>query len=317
MKFSLPNRNLKRLGVALEKREYDLPFNDDRANRFLILLICLMTYLALLSASAGMVLSNMADRWTSGLADKITIELPTMDPSGLKLPPDQQQARLNTIETLLKGEKDIIDVKIQPPEDVAKLVEPWIGSSQGVLDQVPLPALISVTTTQDADLSLIPRVHQAIVTAVPDARVETHQNWLNDLLRLTGTLSFTAYLIGFITAITTISAVAGAVRARMAAHHEQLEILHLIGAADEYITRQFQKHALQLSFIGSGIGFVAAMLTLALIDSLAGTMDMALLPSLVLSPYAIIILLAIPMLSCLITVFTTRITVLQSLAEMP
>lgn len=316
MKFKLPQRNLARLGIAQEKREYDLPFHDDRANRFLLLLIGLMTYLALLSGSAGMVLSNMADRWTSGLSNKITIEVPTMDASGAKLTDAQQKDRLNSIEAILKGESDITNTIVQTPAEVGKLVEPWIGSGDMVLGQIPLPSLITVEIEED-DPNLPARVQGAITKVVPDARVETHESWLNDLLRLTGTLSFASYLIGFITAVTTIMAVAGAVRARMAAHHEQLEILHLIGATDEYITRQFQKHALQLSFIGAAVGFVSAMLTLMMIDQLAGAVELTLIPSLILSGRAVFILLTIPVLACLITVLTTRITVLQSLQEMP
>lgn len=317
MKVSLPKRNLKRLGIATEKREYDLPFHDDGANRFLIMLICLMTYLALLSAAGGLVLSDMAHRWTAGLADRVTIELPTMDATGLKRAPDQQKSRLDSIVSLLRAEPLIADISIQSPIQVAKLVEPWLGTSDRILDQVALPSLISVTLSPKSTPDFVTRLQQQVTSTVPDARLDTHQNWLNDILRLTGTLSFTAYLIGFITAITTISAVAGAVRARMAAHHEQLEILHLIGAADEYITRQFQRHALHISFIGSAAGFVAAMLTLAFIDSLSGSIDMALLPALVLSTHAVFILLMIPAVGCIITVFTTRITVLQSLTEMP
>ena len=316
MKIGLPSRNLNRLGIAVDKREYDLPFNDDRANRFLILLIGLMTFLALLSGAAGMVLSNMADRWTSGLSNRLTIEIPTMDATGLMLPDAAQKDRLNSIETILKGETDIAKSTIQTPAEVGKLVEPWLGAGDKILGQVPLPALITVELEND-DLALPERLQTAISRVVPDARVETHQSWLNDLLRLTGTLSFASYLIGFITAITTIMAVAGAVRARMAAHHEQLEILHLIGATDEYICRQFQKHALQLSFIGSGIGFVFSMLTLAIIDQLAGAVELTMIPALILSNGAIFIMLLIPMLACLITVLTTRLTVLQSLREMP
>ncbi len=316
MKVSLPRQNLARLGLAPEKREYDLPFHDDRAGRFLILLIGLMTYLAILSGAGGMVLTSMAARWSTGLANHMTIEVPVLDQNGTHLTNAQHQEKITALHTWLVANPAVRTVKVEDPAAVAKLVEPWLGSDQKILGQMPLPALLSVTLIGDTGKVIGP-LQIGIQNIVPTAKIETHQSWLNDVLRLTSTLSFAAYLIGLITTVTTVSAVSGAVRARMAAFHEQLEILHLIGASDEYITRQFQKHALQLSFMGAGIGFLLAMMTLVLIDNLAGTVDLALVPALILSGKAFIILLAIPILTCLITVFTTRLTVLQTLQDMP
>lgn len=316
MKFHLPHRTPARLGIATGKREYDLPFNDDSAGRFLVLLIGLMTYLALLSAAAGMVLTSMADRWTTGLANHITVEIPALDITGVRLADAQHTEKTKEIESFLLSDPDVAEVVVQPPSEVGKLVEPWLGSDGQVLGQVPLPALISVTTKSN-DPAVVTRLKGGIEKMFAAARIETHQSWLNDVLRLTSTLSFAAYLIGLITAVTTVSAVGGAVRARMSAFREQLEILHLIGASDEYITRQFQKHALHLSFIGAGTGFVLSMITLALLDNLAGTMEMALVPTLILSGQSFLVLLIIPALTCVITVFTTRLTVLQSLQDMP
>lgn len=306
----------KRLGIAADRHDYDLPFHDDRANRFLILLIGLMTYLALLAAAAGLVLTGMADRWNTGLANHLTIEIPGVGPNGARLTPEQHQEKTEQIRTLLNREGLIKDMSVQTPTAVGKLVEPWLGASDKILGQVPLPTLITVVTVDDTPASL-KQLKDQIARLSPDIRVETHQSWLQDVLRLTDTLSFAAYLIGLITAVTTVSAVAGAVRARMTAYQEQLEILHLIGAADDYITGQFGRHAWQLSMSGAGAGFILAMITFIVIDQLAGAVELTLVPSLILSQYAFILLLFIPILTCLITVFTTRYTVKKTLEEMP
>ncbi len=306
------------LGLAPNKREYDLPFHDDAANRFLILLIGLMTYLAILSASAGLVLTSMAGRWVSGLEHHTTIEIPGSDQNGVRYTDDQRQARITGVNIVLNRIGDIVDSQIKTPKEVGKMVEPWLGSDDKVLGQIDLPTLISVTFEKnDSAKNMSDQLRNDLLAIAPDIRVETHQGWLGDVLRLTRTFSFSAYLIGFITALTTITAVGGAVRARMAAFHEQLEILHLIGAADEYIARQFQRHAFQVSLLGAGVGFIGAMLTLMIIDQLAGSIDLSLVPSLLLSEYSFLFLLIIPALLVVLTVVTTRMTVLRSLGEMP
>lgn len=319
MKFRLPKRRNNRLGIATEKREYDLPFNDDHANRFLMTLIALMTFLALLAAAGGLSLSNMTARWTAGLSNRVTIEIPGMDANGAPQPDAIQQQRQRDIESALRRLPGVVDVTTRPTAEVAKLVEPWLGTDGTLLGQVPLPVIMTVETDFDGKdtQAQIDKLRRSVTAVVPEAHIDTHEGWLHDLLRLTGALSFAAYLIGLITAVTTVMAVAAAVRSRMSAHHEQLEILHLIGATDEYICRQFQRHALQLSFIGAGGGFVGALATLALIDKLAGAVDLNLLPNLVLSSSAILMIMAIPALACLITVIATRLTVLQSLRDMP
>ncbi len=306
------------LGLAPNKREYDLPFHDDHANRFLTLLIGLMTYLAILSASAGLVLTDMAGRWVSGLEHHMTIEIPSMDDNGVRYTADQRKSRQEKVDAILNAEGSIVDRQVKTPKDVGKLVEPWLGSDDKVLGQIDLPTLISITlAASDNDDDIPDRLRRAVVTIAPDIRLETHQGWLADVLRLTRTLSFSAYLIGAITALTTITAVGGAVRARMAAFHEQLEILHLIGAADDYIARQFQRHAFQISLMGAGAGFMASMVTLMMVDQLAGSVDLSLVPALILSKFAFLFLLSIPILVAVLTITTTRFTVLKTLGDMP
>jgi cell division transport system permease protein len=310
------HRQPTRLGIASETNDYDLPFRDDRANRFLLLLIGLMTYLAILSAAAGMVLTSMAERWNTGLANHLTIEIPGVDARGQRLTAEQHQERVEQIRAALDRDGLVVDLQVKPPSAVAKLVEPWLGSDQTMLNQVPLPTLVTVMVA-DGGPNAAAAIQEKLAAIAPDLNVENHQSWLGDVLRLTETLSFAAYLIGFITAITTISAVAGAVRARMTAYHDHLEILHLIGASDFYIARQFQRHSLQLSLAGAGAGFMMAMLSLMALDQLAGSVDLTLVPALILSPRSFLLLLAIPVIVCLITVATTRFTVRQALEEMP
>lgn len=304
-----------RLGLAPKVRDYDLPFHDDRANRFLVMLIGLMTYMAILAAAAGLVLTGMGTRWSSDLARHMTIEIPSVDAKGKTYDDATQTNRVTQVLTLVGRHVSEDSITVKSPADVGKLVEPWLGASEKILGQVPLPTLISIESITAPDF--IEDLRDSLVAVAPDIRVETHQGWLDDVLRLTRTLSFAAYLIGFITAITTVSAVSGAVRARMAAYHEQLEILHLMGAADDYISRQFKRHALQLALSGAGTGFILSMVTLVIIDQLAGSVQLAMVPSLILNQTYFWILLVIPLLTCALTVTTTQFTVSQSLKEMP
>jgi len=116
---------------------------------------------------------------------------------------------------------------------------------------------------------------------------------------------------------TAILAVAFVARAGLAMHGQAIELLHLIGAHDAYIARQFQRHALALGLRGGAIGTLLAVATVVPIGYLFGRSHGGLLPSLSwLSPEWGMLLL-LPLVTALVTMATARITVLGTLSRMP
>lgn len=308
-------KSSERLGLAPTTRDYDLPFDHDPANRFLVMLIGFMTYLAVFAATSGLVLTGMGDRWTTDLARHMTIEVPSVDDKGKTIGEAVQQDRITKVLTVVGRSVSEDDITVKSPREVGKLVEPWLGGDEKILGQVPLPTLISVS--MDADAGVVDQLKSALADIGPDIRLETHQGWLDDVLRLTGTLTWLAYLIGIVTAVTTVSAISGAVRARMAAYAEQLEILHLMGATDDYITRQFQKHALSVAVMGAGVGFVCAIFTMTVLGQWVGDSQSSMVPTIGIDRPSVLALVSIPIFACTLTVLATRLTVMKHLKEMP
>src|SRR6056297_3589778 len=73
------------MGVATGTRQYDLPLNKDKGNNFLMLLMALMTIMGVFALTGTFALSAMKERWTSGLENKATIEIPAQDENGVLL----------------------------------------------------------------------------------------------------------------------------------------------------------------------------------------------------------------------------------------
>ena len=72
----------KRLGSAQGKRRYDLPLNQSVGTGFLMVLIALMTFLAIMAVSTSFALNSMTAHWSSGLENKVTIEIPAETNNG-------------------------------------------------------------------------------------------------------------------------------------------------------------------------------------------------------------------------------------------
>jgi len=305
----------KTLGVSRKKRRYDLPLNNDAGTGFLKLLILLMTILAMLALAASFTLSEMTDRWSSGLENKITIEIPAEDADGNLLERSNVKESTQKISKILENHPAVEEMQVMDEDDIRDLVSPWLGEDLA-MNSIPVPGIISVSLQQGAEIDL-ERLEERLRQIAPSARIDTHENWLSSVLRFTGALQFAAALLTLVIGITTIVAVAGAAQSRLAVHKDELELLHLMGATDEYITRQLQRHTLFLSLQAALVGTLIGAAILLLIDWISGEMGVALLPDYTLSIFQKIMLTAIPVLISVIAMLTARFTVLRALAQMP
>lgn len=309
------SRSGKSLGISKKTRQYDLPLNKGAGGYFLRILICLMTFLAILALAASFALGAMTERWTSGLENKASIEIPAEDENGAALPKEKLESLTNDIHRYLISNPAIETAHIMTQDEISDLVGPWLGENIE-FNSIPLPGIISVSFKDNVDLdrdALATRM-QAIA---PQARLDTHENWLQNVLRFTGALNFAALLVTVVIGITTIVAVGGAVQSRMAIYKEELELLHLMGASDNYISKQLQRYVFIISIQGALLGALMGAITLTIIGWLAGRMDISLIPDFSLSLLQMVGLFALAPLIAIMAVITARHTVLRALALMP
>ncbi|HBR68392.1 MAG TPA: permease [Rhodospirillaceae bacterium] len=309
----------RKLGVADGKRQYDLPLNRDEGSGFLILLIALMTFLAVLALSASFVLRTMGDRWSSGLENKLTIEVPAESANethdGIVISNENVKSLTQEIAEKIRHHPAVKSADILSDSEIQDLISPWLGEDVSLID-VPMPGLISVQL-QVTTPETLHALEKAARDISPTARLDTHETWLNDLLRFTGAMQFAALIITLIIGATTFTAVAGAIRSRMAVHKDEVELLHLMGAKDDYITSQFQRHALTLTLQGCVVGVLGAGIVMVLIGLISGDTGGALIPDFRLGIVHMIALFLLPVAACGISALTARHTVLRVLAGMP
>ena len=307
----------KALGTAKGKRRYDLPLNESGGSGFLRLLIGLMSILTMLALSTGFVLSDMTQRWSAGVKNHMTIEVPAEDENGEVLPPEKVRTLTQQAKEIADTVAAIAQAEIMPREEIEKLVAPWLGEDlTGAGNAIPLPGLVTLTIKPGATLDA-QAFEKRLKTLSPSVRLDTHESWLATVLRFTGALKFAAYFITLTIVLTTIVAVAGAIRSKMAIHKDELQLLHLMGALDSYIARQFQRHSMILAFQGAALGCLAGGLILLLTSWIAGHMEIAIVPEFEMSNPQILLLCLLPFFISLLAMGTARRTVLRVLREMP
>jgi cell division transport system permease protein len=179
-----------------------------------------------------------------------------------------------------------------------------------------VPGLITLQM-RDADQTTYKVLSDRIAAIDPRAQLDTHEEWLKDVIRFTGALQFAAALLTIVIGFITAMAVAGAIHARMAVNREEIEILHLMGAADSYISRQFQRHSLVLALQGGLAGMAAGLLALTAIGWMSGRMEINLVPGFSLQGWQVAALICLPLVAGVIAIVTTRQTVNKALTRLP
>ena len=285
---------------------YDIPLHTRLGTEFLVLLIALMTYLLLLSATGSIGLGHMGDKWVSGLENALTIEIPAKENA-------KQQASI--LADKLQKTDGVKSAHILTQQEMGDMLSPWLGKETSVLSDLPLPTLISVELTKRTP-ALSRTIQSTVNATIPEAIVDAHEAWLVDLLKLTNGLRFTALVVFCLILGATSLVIAGAVRSRMAMHQRELELLHTMGASDRYISLQFIRYIFSQTIKGLGFGLLAGILTLVgfiiFTNQSSGT-----LPDINMGQTDWLSLASIPFLLLFIGTLTAQHTVHSVLNEMP
>jgi cell division transport system permease protein len=112
-------------------------------------------------------------------------------------------------------------------------------------------------------------LRQALAEKVAGATLDDHRLWLSRLAVMAKTVVVVALVIFLLVLVAMMLAVGFATRGAMAGNREIIEVLHFVGAADQFISRQFQNHFFRLGLRGGGIGGGAAILVFLVLGTLS------------------------------------------------
>jgi len=298
---------LRRHLQTLLKPRRIVPTNDSGA-RPLLGVITIMCFFAALAGESVLLINRAVDEWTAGLSSAVTIQLRPVagntDPSL-----DQQMEQILTRVRTMPG---VIQVRPLTRRATEKLLEPWLGAGN-LLDELPIPRMIDVTidTAHPPDMAALARDLGKIS---PGATLNDHSKWNDQILIFANFLSGLAVGILTLTIAATAIIVIFATRAGLTARHDTVELLHLIGAHDSFIAREFEIQFLMMGLRAGALAIIAAVMTLLLLQFLILqfiNVETYFLPAPDLHFSDLIFLLAIPLGAALVASLTTRFTVLR------
>ncbi len=253
-----------------ERRDRALPANlrrdqplvpvDTAAGRALVAVIAILTFLAALSAGAALLTARASEQWRGAVANEMTIQIRPDSRRDI----ESDLARAVDMAQKVAG---VAAVRAVPKAESDRLLEPWLGAGLDLVE-LPVPRLI-VLQLRDGSAADLGGFRESLRREVPTASLDDHRVWL---VRLS-TMANTIILAGVATVLLVLTAaalaVAFATRGAMAGSRDSVEVLHLVGADDAFIAREFQSRFVRLGLRGGAAGGLAAIVTIAILGWLA------------------------------------------------
>jgi cell division transport system permease protein len=289
----------------------DLPLDRDSTARFLPWIIGFMVYLAMIAATVALLVDHVTQRWQRDLSGQLTVELPGVageDPSA-------RRQRVDAAVEEISDTNGVIGTRLLDQAEVKRLLAPWLGDQADQLG-VTLPDLVAVSLQPDIRPNLS-ELAERLQAVSPGAAIDDHANFNAGALNFLRTIEVLAISLLALVLVATAGVVAFTARAGLSIHRRIVEVVHLVGAHDSYVARQFQAQAFRYGFMGAFIGSLLAAATLltAGVFAARGAAPMSAAVK-AFEPWMIWPLALIPLAAVLIAMITVRLAVLTALRRM-
>jgi cell division transport system permease protein len=277
---------------------------EDARDAALFFVVSALCFLAALSGLIARSAYQAADSWTDRVTGEITIRI------------KGEEADLARAATIVAGTPGIAASRPLSRADEEALLRPWLGPA-GLPADLPLPMLIAAEAAPGA-ANVGAALSERLLAANLDARVDDHVAWSADVKRATDSAGLVALGAVALLGATALAVIAFATHASLLARRDIVEVLHLSGAKDSYISKLFESRFLMLGVqagtAGALLAFGAAAFVLFLVKQ--SSEHIWLLPQLSLSLADGLILGLTPLVAGAAAMLAAKATVMRSLKEM-
>jgi len=302
-----PEQGQRALPASLRRNAPLVPV-DSAGGRALAAVIAILTFLAALCAGGAELIATSSQQWRSNIAREVTIQVRPNAQRSI-------QADVERAVALARQTPGVEEAQAFSREESERLLEPWLGTGLDFND-LPVPRLIVLKLRSDAKPDFGP-LRQALKEQVPGASLDDHALWVSRLSTMANTIIGIGVALVVLVLVAAGLAVTFATRGAMAGNREVVEVLHFVGANDDFIAREFQRRFFKLGLRGSVAGAGSALVLTIILGfitrswraSPAGDQIEALFGSFSIGwrGYAIVVLIALAV--ALITGIVSRLTV--------
>jgi cell division transport system permease protein len=217
---------------------------DSRQVRPLTIVVAIMCALGCLSALGAAAGFRAADTWTSDLKSAMTVVVQS----------PRDDASLTRAAGLVSRVEGVTRANAMSRERAKDLLKNYGTDMGATLDALPAPRLIEVGVLAQQSRGVSQRIDAALKQAGFTSFVNDHSRFTGEVLRTSALVRILALAAVSALIVAAISCIAFAARAALETRRDAVEILHLVGAKDDFVAREVQVRFLRLGLIAGGIG---------------------------------------------------------------
>lgn len=291
----------------------DIAFKSDINKGFLPFITAFMVFLASITFATAMIGHDIANDWNKRMSNNITIQvLPDMKN---KNPNKEIEDRIKNITLILKQTPGIKSSYAMTLSETTELLKPWLGDIGKDKLDIPLPRIITVEVSDVIPLN-IRALKDEIKNYSKLITVETYDSWMTEFSKTISALQTLLGLIIILILSTTAITIAYATKSGLIANQNVIEIMHMVGAQNNYISKHFSNQMMNLSIMGGFVGYIIACISIAIIKKLAGNIDGGIISNFNFSNVIYWYILLIPIIAAVISKLTAVLTVNKTLNQM-
>ena len=295
-------------------RRKEIPLDDEETSFFMYVLSSIYTYLFVIVLAIVMAVNSMADNWEKDIMGALTVQIIPVEDENKHIDQEKTLEQQNKVLQFMENVSGVKSVRVLSSEDIEKLMTPWLGNKVDI-SELPIPALLDVGLKDDGSINY-DEVTRGLKQITPNASIDNHRLWLNRLLKFASSLKHTALLVLLMVAGICALSIYYSTRTSLWINRESLEILHVVGAPDKYIAKQYALNYAKIGFFSGIIGLMAAVPCIILVGKYGISTGSGLISGARLSVLAWAIIMITPLISCAYSMATSYLTVRKSLEKM-
>lgn len=273
--------------------------------------IAIMVALTVIASAAGLALRNTARVTEAELSGGVTVQIVEADAA------KRDKQAVAAVEQLRKT-PGVTHAQLVPEEEIASLIEPWLGTESGDAkdNAIPMPALIDARLANDVTPERIAALQKSLRAVAPAARVDAQSSWLEPVFDAIESLQWLALALVALLALAMGSAVLLAARTALGTNRETIEIVHLLGGTDAQIARTFQRSIGVDAAGGGAVGLALGLIVVLFLGRRFAGLGAGMVDGGALGWLDWLLLALVPVAGVAIAMLTARFTVMRSLREM-
>lgn len=270
--------------------------------------IAIMTSLTVIALAGGLALANLASQARSEISGGLTVQVVEANLA-------ERDRQAETAIALLSARDDVASVRRVSEEELAKLIEPWLGST-AVGDSgaaIPTPALIDVRLRGAVTEARLTDLRGTLAAQAPAARVDAQAEWLRPVFGAIASLQYLALGLVLLLAATSAAAVWLAARSALGTNRDTIEVIHHLGGTDSQIAAIFQRAIGLDAVAGGAAGLLLALAAVLLLGQQFAGLGSGLVAGGGLGARDWVLIACVPLAGVALAMLTARLTVLSAL----